>query len=301
MQQADDPIPGFDEETYLAANADVGDAVRSGEIASGLEHYRQWGKDERRRGAPAAEELSPAHPSPARRVYQPIGAMPPAELLARVSGGASSARIYQQIGQSACDDILDAMQRYRIDPTSVLDFGSGCGRVVRHFATQCAARIDASDIDAEAIAWCQSNLGRAATFHPNPEWPPLPFEDDRFDLIYAVSVFTHFPEDMQRAWLAELRRVARPNAWLLLSVHAPRWMPPGHPELDTQLADSGFGFLRGSETYGLPDYYHAAFHSEAYIRREWGKLFQIEAVLSGGMNHHQDLVVARVRDSRSFG
>jgi len=46
--------------------------------------------------------------------------------------------------------------------------------------------------------------------------PPLPFPDNSFDLIYAVSVFTHLSEEHQRTWLPELRRVLRPGGRLLL-------------------------------------------------------------------------------------
>lgn len=293
-----DSFESFDETAYLAANPDVRDAVAAGDIPSGLYHYRHWGMQESRRGAisrftsqPPQIRLGFGRPG-----YHMPDVIPPEALLMRVSGGVASTDSYIQIGHSVCRDLLHVMERFQIHPTvdtKVLDFGCGCGRVVRYFAAQCPAQVDASDIDAETIAWCQASLGDAAAFHCNPEWPPLSFEDERFDLVYGISVFTHFPEDMQRAWLAEMRRVVKPDAWLLLSIHAPRLLPPGYPEVEQQMTESGFGFLRSVPTFGLPDFYRAAFHSEAYIRREWGKVFQIEAVLSAGINGHQDLVVAR--------
>ncbi len=293
-----DPFRDFDEETYLAANPDVRDAVAAGDLPSGLDHYRRWGWREQRRGASV-----PAGPPPPTRLgqgrpgYQMPNAIPPAALLMRVSGGVSSTESYIQIGHSVCGDLLDIVERFEIHLTpdsKVLDFGGGCGRVARYFAAQSPAQLDASDIDAEAIAWCQAHLSSAATFHCNPELPPLPFEDGRFDLVYGTSVFTHFPEEMQRAWLHEMRRVVKPNAWLLLSIHSPSLIPPGYPEVERQMAETGFAFLRGVPTFGLPDFYRAAFHSEEYVRREWGKVLRIETVISRGVNRHQDLVVARV-------
>jgi SAM-dependent methyltransferase len=46
-----DPFRDFDEEGYLAANPDVRAAVAAGDLPSGLDHYRQWGWREQRRGA----------------------------------------------------------------------------------------------------------------------------------------------------------------------------------------------------------------------------------------------------------
>ncbi len=40
---------GFDEREYLRCNPDVRRAVRSGQMESGLAHYRQFGQRERRR------------------------------------------------------------------------------------------------------------------------------------------------------------------------------------------------------------------------------------------------------------
>jgi predicted SAM-dependent methyltransferase len=42
--------------------------------------------------------------------------------------------------------------------------------------------------------------------------------DGSFDLIYALSVFTHIPVQWQMAWLQELHRVLRPRGYLLCTV-----------------------------------------------------------------------------------
>lgn len=226
-----------------------------------------------------------------------LSIMPPDALRLRVTGSADLVS-FEEVGKLICNDVLDAMAMYQIGlatASHVLDFGCGCGRVLRHFAPQCsAAQVDGTDIDPETIAWCRANFPASVAFHHNTEWPPLPFEDARFDLIYSVSVFTHLPDAMQLAWLAELSRVARPGAWLLLSIHGPE-LASGDPSAVEQMETLGFAYLRGQTTDGLPDFYRTAYHADSYIHREWGKLFEIEAVLKKGVNNHQDLVVARVR------
>ena len=279
------PIRGFDEGRYLDANPDVRDAVAAGVVRSGLTHYRRFGRQEGRPGAP---------PDAVRPAYRAAEAVPPEALRKRVHGDSDLAG-FELRGRSICDDLLDAVAAYRIGlgPASrVLDFGCGCGRVVRHLAPQCRARIDGADIDAEAVRWSAANLEGAA-FHHTPEMPPLPFEDARFDLVYAISVFTHLPEPMQLAWLAELGRVAKPGAFVLLSVNGPDLLPADDPAAAERMAEHGFCYSRRGETEGLPDFYRTACHAGSYIRREWGKLFRIEAVLRREIGGYQDLVVAR--------
>jgi SAM-dependent methyltransferase len=49
--------------------------------------------------------------------------------------------------------------------------------------------------------------------------PPLEFAEDRaFDLVYAYSVFTHIPLELQPAWLDEMRRILRPDGFFLCTV-----------------------------------------------------------------------------------
>lgn len=287
MRSPKNLFSSFDEETYLDANRDIREAVATGVVSSGLEHYRRWGRHERRQGVDSTAT---------RPVYQPLSAIPPDALRLRVTGSADLAS-FEEVGRLICDDVLDAMAMYRIGlaaDSHVLDFGSGCGRVLRHFAPQCsAARIDGADIDEEAIAWCRGNFPASVAFHHNTEWPPLPFEDARFDLIYSISVFTHLPEAMQLAWLAELSRVAKPGAWLLLSIHASELISTDDPGAAEQMETLGFSYLRRWTTDGLPDFYRTAYHSDSYIHREWGKLFEIEAIIKKGVNDHQDLVVGR--------
>lgn len=287
MQVPKDLFSGFDEQTYLKANSDIREAIAAGVVSSGLEHYRRWGRRERRQGASSTV---------IQAAYQPLSAIAPDALRLRVTGSADLTS-FEEAGRLICDDVLDAMAMYQIDlskDSRVLDFGCGCGRVLRHFAPQCSTtQIDGADIDAEAIAWCQANFPAFVAFHQNTEWPPLPFEDARFDLIYSISVFTHLPEAMQLAWLAELSRIAKPDAWILLSVHASALMPADDPGAAEQMETLGFAYLRGETTDGLPDFYRTAYHANSYIHREWGKLLKIEAVLRKGVNNHQDLVVAR--------
>jgi SAM-dependent methyltransferase len=109
-----------------------------------------------------------------------------------------------------------ALQQFR----SILDWGCGCGRVVRHLAKRFEAlgtQVRGCDYNPQLIRWCQRSLP-CAEFKVCGLAPPLPYPDASFDFVYAISVLTHIPTELQLPWMRELRRVLRPGGHALLVV-----------------------------------------------------------------------------------
>ena len=103
---------------------------------------------------------------------------------------------------------------------SILDFGCGSGRVLLGWHLEGAVRdLFGCDTSEALIAWARAHLPAAIHFDRTASVPPLPYPDQRFDLVYAVSVFTHLAYDTQRLWARELARVLKPGGILLLTVH----------------------------------------------------------------------------------
>lgn len=102
--------------------------------------------------------------------------------------------------------------------SSVLDFGCGSARLLRHVRSRTDATLHGSDYNSELVDWCTRNLP-FASFSTNDAEPPLTYEDDRFDFIYARSVFTHLTEAMSRNWMRELHRVLEPGGLLYFTMH----------------------------------------------------------------------------------
>lgn len=223
--------------------------------------------------------------------------LPPARLRFRVHGLADR-QSFLRVGQTCADDLKSALRHTGIAFDSfidILDFGCGCGRVLRYLHNPSVPqKFCGSDIDPESIEWCQRNLP-FAIFKANEPNPPLPFGPKQFDFIYAISVFTHLDVDHQFAWLNELKRVARPGAIIFATTHGSHT----HSSLGAQdrerLADKGFlfsvwttGFFKAD---GLPDFYQTAYHTEEYIRSNWSGVFRVRSYIERGINSHQDLVV----------
>jgi SAM-dependent methyltransferase len=104
--------------------------------------------------------------------------------------------------------------------TSILDFGCGSGRVLLGWHLEGAGRdLFGCDTSEALIAWAKAHLPAAIRFDRTAPRPPLPYPDRRFDLVCAVSVFTHLAYDTQWLWARELARVVKPGGSLLLTLH----------------------------------------------------------------------------------
>jgi SAM-dependent methyltransferase len=145
--------------------------------------------------------------------------LPPARLRAQIGPLHADAAFFLRSGESQAELVRDLL---REDGTAIedldafLDFGCGCGRVLRHWASLDQTDVTGCDIDARMVEWCAANLPFAEVA-VNELVPPLPYGDASFDLVYAFSVFTHLSEALQHAWIEESRRVLRPGGYLLVS------------------------------------------------------------------------------------
>jgi SAM-dependent methyltransferase len=160
----------------------------------------------------------------------------------------------------------------------VLDFGCGAGRVIRHLIPPApGCELWGSDIDPRCIEWDRRHLG-PASFVLNGERPPLPFDDGGFDLIYAVSVFTHI-SDLWASWLLEMHRVLAPGGLLVATFMGEGMCEPisGEPfdeeRIGMNVYEAGQDWSRGGPM---------VLHSPWWIEEHWGRLFAIERLLPSG-------------------
>jgi SAM-dependent methyltransferase len=155
----------------------------------------------------------------------------------------------------------------------VLDFGCGAGRVLRHFVNEAQeAEFWGSDIDEPSVEWCRTMLSPPMTFRHNQEVPPVDAPSDHFDLIYAVSVFTHITMHWA-GWLLELHRVTAPNGLLVITFMG-EGMSQGVAGEPWNAQDVGMNVYEAGQDWqqGGP----MVLHSPWWIREHWGRLFAID-------------------------
>ena len=177
------PFKDFDESTYLKLNPDVFKAVQNRSFSSGLQHYISYGFYENRSGVPL--EVYKA----VKEFMEDDKSFPPEHLRKRVHGieelsSFMNVRAIVSLNiDASINSVIELGEHHRI-----LDFGCGCGRVIRYFhKLSNNSSFYATDIDEEAISWCQDQLSQIGEFVKNKESPPLPFGDEFFDFVNTLT------------------------------------------------------------------------------------------------------------------
>ncbi len=128
------------------------------------------------------------------------------------------------------------------------------------------------DLHRPSIAWLDEHLSPPLRFYVNDRIP-TPHPDSHFDLVYAISVFTHITREWS-AWLLELHRVLKPEGLLLATFCGPEFWGKS---LSRPPDENGLGMcvqtLRrkvGDEGSGP-----RVLHSPWWLRSHWGRAFEI--------------------------
>jgi SAM-dependent methyltransferase len=188
---------------------------------------------------------------------------------------------YAWVGEECRRMILSALpDGWTFTGKRVLDFGCGAGRVIRHFEVEAdEGEFVGCDIDEDSVTWASSHLDPPFAFFLNGEGPPLQQPAESFDLIYAMSVFTHLT-DTWSTWLLELHRALRPDGLLIVSflgpdaIEAAAGEPYSQDRVGMNAIDIGNPWQRGGPT---------AMHSPWWLRTHFGRAFQVVDVLPA---HH---------------
>jgi SAM-dependent methyltransferase len=199
-----------------------------------------------------------------------------------------------QAGVRDANTISEMLKRNQLDISrfeALLDFGCGCGRVLRNWRSV-PAKLHGTDLNPYLIEWCQQNLP-FGEFRVNDIEPPLSFGDSSFDFIYTLSVFTHIVEPLQIPWAAELARVLIPGGYLLTTVQGAEYMSR-LSSADQEAFGNGKLIVKSTERAGTNAC--AAYHPEAYLRSSFASgagLDFLDLWSAAAMNNRQDAVLFR--------
>lgn len=105
--------------------------------------------------------------------------------------------------------------------TRLLDFGCSSGRVLMPLATaltsgQCQCY--GCDPIESAISWAKTQINSAQFLHMQED-PPLAYPNEAFELVYAISIWSHFSLERANLWFHELHRVMAPDGLAILTTH----------------------------------------------------------------------------------
>jgi SAM-dependent methyltransferase len=185
---------------------------------------------------------------------------------------------------------------------SILDFGCGCGRILAGWEHSLnGATLRGVDINPAAVNFCRENIGFAEVGLASA-YPPLPFDDRTFDLIYAASVWTHLTLPQAVQWAGEMARLLEPGGALMISFHGPHYenlVASYSAAALHQLQTRGYYVHRHDGAAARPDgsNYCATFMRHDFIVSMF-KGFELLATFPGPTHFgaHQDIVIFRRYD-----
>ena len=218
---------------------------------------------------------------------------PPARLIVLVTGSADTAW-YTEGGRSGAGSICQILREAGItvgDFRSILDFGCGCGRVIRHWRPLTSATLSGTDCNLKLIEWCRRNLP-FAQFQSNTLEPRLNYADHQFEFAYALSVLTHTPEDLQQPWMHELWRILRPGGYLLITTQGDEYLSK-LDDAERARYTQGRIVVRYREAAGTN--LCSVYHPDSYVRERLAGNFTLVASHPRGAtgNGNQDMYLLR--------
>ena len=105
-------------------------------------------------------------------------------------------------------------------PKNILDFGSGIGNSIQYFREYFpSSSLYCADVSARSIELSKTRFPGSEVYLQIDDLIPMP--DQSFDAVFSACVFHHIPHEDHAKWLAELRRVTRPNGVLAIYEHNP--------------------------------------------------------------------------------
>ena len=122
-------------------------------------------------------------------------------------------------------EVLAALIRRKValpKDAKLLEIGCGTGHNLEMLGQ--FGSVDALEVDDVARAMAEKRLGHKVLSAPLPELAGV--ADDRYDLVAALDVIEHIPDD--KAALEGIARVLKPGGKLLATVPAHQWMWSAH-------------------------------------------------------------------------
>jgi SAM-dependent methyltransferase len=192
----------------------------------------------------------------------------------------------------------------------VLDFGGASGRFARHvILADRAASVTIAELNVNHVAWVDQHFGPSVRAVKVSPYPYCPVADNSMTLCVGMSVFTHI-DSYETGWLAEIHRVLDEGGYAFLTIHSEHtWgVLDEHTGVRRTLANCpsfASAWERGKPmpaermvfTYNEDSIEHNCnvFAHTDYIRRCWGKWFDIVEIAPGAHHGFQTVVVLRKR------
>ena len=188
-------------------------------------------------------------------------------------------------GENSAVWLCDHLQKHiELKDKKILDWGCGPGRIIRHLPgiVRNGCRFYGTDYNTNSVEWCSANLPDVS-FNQNSLEAKLPYEDNFFNVIYGISVFTHLSEKKHYEWFDEIFRVLKKGGVLFFTTQGINFRGKlTDPEL--KRFDAGELIVRGNVKEGHRTY--SAFHPVNFMQALFHNVQIAEHIVINDADNH---------------
>ncbi len=187
------------------------------------------------------------------------------------------------------------------EPKRILDFASGFGCVSRHFKNVMPdVSLTAMDIHKNAYYFNTGHLGVEAIL--SDEDPAKAKVEEPFDVVFALSFFSHMPDRTFGIWLEKIASFVKIGGLMIFTTHGEKTHRDHIRHIEVNA--NGHGFIADSEQFDLDTkaYGHAITY-EKYVREKISKIPNVDIleITPGDWWAHQDtFVLQKITGKRSW-
>lgn len=234
-----------------------------------------------------------------------ITPIPPSINIKRITGMESlPVEEFLNSGYTDLVSVMNIAEVYGYSGGKVLDWGVGCGRMIRHLPDYIRLSSVCADVDPVNVKWMQDNTSISpCLLNPHGSFPDRWYGS--IELLYSHSVMTHIVVEDQIHWLREINRVLCTDGLAIISVHGlyavaklAEWAKI--PEDMGQWLEEGFktSSLNNTDIIDVvPElYYQDTAHTPKFIQEVWGRYIDVVDIIPGGFGPFHDAVICKKKD-----
>lgn len=211
----------------------------------------------------------------------------------------------QKIGDFYFCDMLSDLYRFQ-KGEHILDFGCSSGRVIRNLNSVFDIKAYGCDPRKSSIEFNLENFEKINWFVSN-EQPPLAndtnLKEIRFNMVFAISVWSHFSEEMALKWFEEFSTRVVSGGRLIFSTHGTRSIYHFETVLKKmphKRAEERLEYLRAGKLHFMPypkggdldnQHWGMTFLPKKWIEENLSEAWKIEAFHPGLAMKNQDVYV----------
>lgn len=206
----------------------------------------------------------------------------------------------------------------------ILEFASGYGCVTRHMSNVLPfVQVTSCDIHPEAQSFIKNKIGVNAILSASQ--PENLVITERYDVIFALSFFSHMPKATFGRWLRQLFSLVKPGGHVIFTTHGiastkvlPNvrfdeegfWFQPSSEQKDLDISEYGLTCTRPefvfSRLFEIPQnrllYYQEAYwwgHQDVYVIKQdtdnthVKRFIQVPNTLKSGIKRLKKLIIGR--------